>query len=118
MRDKGWKQRSSFPRTSGTASRGEHQDRRVSVAAPGARLEETARRRLDALPLEAVVAQLAALEAGDLLALARHLRPRLVPGEESPAPAVAERMVRMSTEELRELRQRLCERLPPVSAEG
>jgi hypothetical protein len=30
---------------------------------------ETARRRLDALPLEAVVAQLAALEAGALLAL-------------------------------------------------
>ena len=37
-------------------------------------LEETA--RLDALPLEAVVAQLAALEAGELLALTRHLRLR------------------------------------------
>jgi hypothetical protein len=41
-------------------------------------LEETARRRLDALPLAAVVAQLAALEAGELLALARHLRRRSV----------------------------------------
>ena len=59
-------------------------------------LEETARRRLDALALEAVVAQIAALEAKELLALARHLRPRLVPGGESPAPAVAERMVQMS----------------------
>ena len=42
-------------------------------------LEEAARRRLDALPLEAVVTQLAALKAGELLALARHLRPRLAP---------------------------------------
>jgi len=39
-------------------------------------LEETARRRLEALPLAAVVAQIAALEAGELLALARHLRQR------------------------------------------
>ena len=74
-------------------------------------LEETARRRLDALPLEAVVAQLAALEAGELLALARHLRPRLVPGEEPPASAVAERIVQMSAAELRELGQRLRARL-------
>lgn len=41
-------------------------------------LEETA--RLDALPLEAVVAQLAALEAGELLALTR-----------PPAPAAGAR---------------------------
>ena len=63
-------------------------------------LEETARRRLDALPLEAVVAQIAAMEAGELLALARHLRPRLVPSEEPPAAAVAERIVQMTAEEL------------------
>ena len=74
-------------------------------------LEETARRRLDALPLEAVVAQIAAMEAGELPALARHLRPRLVPGEEAPASAVAERIVQMSAEELRELVRRLQERL-------
>ena len=73
-------------------------------------LEETARRRLDALPLEAVVAQVAAMEAGELLALTRHLRPRLVPGEEPPAAAVAERLVQMSAEELRELGRRLQER--------
>ena len=78
-------------------------------------LEETARRRLDALPLAAVVAPIAALEAGELLALARHLRPRLVPGGE--APAIAERLVWMSAEELRELGQRLRERLAPASAE-
>ena len=41
-------------------------------------LEETARRRPDVLPLDAVVAQLAAIEPGELLALARHLRPRLL----------------------------------------
>jgi len=75
----------------------------------GARLEATARRRLDAHPLAAVVAQLAAMEAGELLALARHLRPRLVPGGVSPAPAVAERIVRMSAEELRELGESLRE---------
>ena len=57
------------------------------------------------------MAQRAALEAGELLALARHLRPRLVPGEAPPAAAVAERIVRMSAEELRELGQRLQERL-------
>ena len=56
------------------------------------------------------MAQIAALEVGELLALARHLRPRLVPGEEPPAPAVAERIVQMSAEELRELGQRLRER--------
>jgi antitoxin (DNA-binding transcriptional repressor) of toxin-antitoxin stability system len=65
-----------------------------------------------------VVAQIAALEAGELLALARHLRPRLVPGEEPPAAAVAERIVRMSAAELQELVQRLRERLAPASAEG
>ena len=70
-------------------------------------LEETARRRLDALPLEAVVAQLA-LEAGE----------RLVPGEAAPAPEVAECIVQMDAAKLRELRQRLRERLTPASAEG
>jgi len=68
------------------------------------------RRRLDALVLEAVVAQIAALEAGELLALARHLRPRLVPGEEPPVSAVVERRVRMDAAELRELGRRLQER--------
>ncbi len=75
----------------------------------GVLLEEAARRRLDALPLAAVVAQIAALEAGELLALTRHLRPRLVPGEEPPA--VAERIVRMSAEELQGLARGLRERL-------
>jgi len=81
-------------------------------------LEEAARRRLDALPLEAVVAQLAAMAAGELLALTRHLRPRLVPGEEPPAAAVAERLVQMSAEALQGLVRRLRERLAPASAEG
>jgi hypothetical protein len=81
-------------------------------------LEETARRRLDALPLEAVVAQIVALDAGELLALTRHLRPRLVPSEEPPAAAVAERIVQMSAVELGELRQRLRERLALASAEA
>ena len=57
------------------------------------------------------MAQLAALAAGELLALVRHLRPRLVPDEEPPAPAVAEQIVRMSAAELQELGQRLRERL-------
>jgi hypothetical protein len=74
-------------------------------------LEETARRRLDTLPLEAVVTQIAAMEAGERLALARHLRPRLVPREEPPALVVAEQIVRMSAAELQELGQRLRERL-------
>jgi len=64
------------------------------------------------------VAQLAAMEAGELLALARHVRPRLVPGEEPPAAAVAERIVGMSAAELQELGRRLQERLTPASAEG
>jgi hypothetical protein len=81
-------------------------------------LEETARRRLDALPLEAVVAQIAALEAGELLALTRHLRPRLVPGAEPPAAAVAERIMQMDAQALREPGQRLRARLAPASAEG
>jgi hypothetical protein len=51
------------------------------------------RRRLDALPLEAVVAQVAMLEAGELLALVCHLHLRLVLSEEPPASAVAERLV-------------------------
>ena len=81
-------------------------------------LEEAARRRLDAPPLDAVAAQLAALEAGELLALTRHLRPRLVPGEEPPAPAVAERLVAMSAAELRELGQRLRVQRAPVPAQA
>jgi hypothetical protein len=58
-----------------------------------------------------MVVQIAALEAGELLALTRHLRPRLGPGEEPPAAAVAERLVQMSAPELRELGRRLQERL-------
>ena len=53
------------------------------------------------------MAQLAALAAGELLALVRHLRPRLVPGEEPPAAAMAECIVEMRAEELRELGRRL-----------
>jgi len=68
------------------------------------------RRRLDALPLAAVVAQRAAMEPGELLALARHLRPRLVPGEEPPAAAVVEHIVQMDVTELRDLGRRLQER--------
>ena len=64
------------------------------------------------------MAQLAALEVGELLALTRHLRPRLVPSGEPPAAAVVERIVRMSATELRELVQRLRARLAPASAEG
>lgn len=74
-------------------------------------LEETAQRRLDGLTLNAVVEQLAHLDAAALLALARHLRTRLVPGGDIPTPAVAERIVRMSAAELRELGRRLRERL-------
>jgi hypothetical protein len=81
-------------------------------------LEEAARRRLDTLPLEAVVAPLAALEPGELLALVRHLRPRLVPGEEPPAAAVAERLVQLDAAELRELGRRLQERRAAAAAEG
>jgi hypothetical protein len=62
-----------------------------------------------------VVTPLAALKAGELLALTRHLRPRLVPGEAPPAAAVAARLVAMSAAELRELGRRLRERL---AAEG
>jgi len=72
-------------------------------------LEEAARRRLDALPLEAVVAQIAAMEAGESLALVHHLRPRLVPSEELPTRAVAERLVQLDAAELRELVRRLQE---------
>ena len=78
-------------------------------------LEETARRRLDTLPLEAVVAQIAAMEAGELRALTRHLRPRLVPGGEVPAPKVVERIVQMTAEELQDLGQRLRARLAAES---
>jgi hypothetical protein len=79
-------------------------------------LEEVARRRLDGLTLDAVVEQLAQLDAAALLALARHLRTRLAPGGDIPTPAVAERIVRMSAEELRELGQRLHERLAAAPA--
>jgi len=58
-----------------------------------------------------VAAQVAVLEPGELLALTRHLRPRLVPSEEPPAAAVAERIVRMSAEELQGLVRGLRERL-------
>jgi hypothetical protein len=61
------------------------------------------------------VAQVAAMEAGELLALTRHLRPRLVPSEAPPASAVAERIVQMTAEELQALGQRLRARL---AAEG
>jgi hypothetical protein len=57
-----------------------------------------------------VVEQLAPLGAPALLALVRHLRPRLAPGGDIPTPAVADRIVRMSAAELRELGQRLRER--------
>jgi hypothetical protein len=70
-------------------------------------LEEAARRRLDALALEAVAAQLGAMEASELLALTRHLRPRLVPSEEPPAAAVVERMVQRAAAARRELGRRL-----------
>ena len=96
---------------------GATEPRRACRHRPGL-LEETARRRLDALPLEAVVAQIAALAASELLALTRHLRPRLGPSEEPPAAAVAERIVRLDAEELQELGQRLRARLAPASAEG
>jgi hypothetical protein len=68
--------------------------------------------------LAAVVAPIAARAPGELLALTRHLRPRLVPGEEAPAPEVAERIVQISAEELRELERRLRERLVPASADA
>jgi len=63
------------------------------------------------------VAQIAAMEPGELLARARHLRPRLVPSEEPLASAVAERIVQMDTAALGELGRRLRERLAPASAE-
>ena len=50
------------------------------------------------------------MEAGALLALVRHLRPRLVPGAEPPAAAVAERIVQMDAAARRELGRRLQER--------
>jgi len=65
-----------------------------------------------------VVASLAAMEAGELLALTRHLRPRLVPGAEPPASAGAARIVEMSAEELQGLVRGLRERLAPASAEA
>ena len=74
-------------------------------------LEEVARWRLAGLTLDAVVTQLAQLDAATLLALARHLRSRLVPDGDTPAPEVAELIVRMSAAELGELGQRLRERL-------
>lgn len=58
-----------------------------------------------------MVAPLAALAAGERLALTRHLRPRLVPSEEPPAVAGAARIVPMDAAARRELGRRLCERL-------
>ena len=65
-----------------------------------------------------MAAQIAAMEAGELLALARHLRPRLVPSAEPPAAAVAARLVQLDAAALRELVQRLRARLSlePVQA--
>ena len=60
-----------------------------------------------------MVARIAAMAAGELLALTRHLRTRLTPGGD--APAVAERLVQLDAAELRELGQRLRARL---AAEG
>jgi len=57
------------------------------------------------------VAQIAAMAAGELLALARHRRTRLAPGGEVPAPEVVERMVQLDAAELRDLVRRLRERL-------
>ena len=65
-----------------------------------------------------MAARIAAMEAGELLALTRHLRTWLAPGGEPSAPEVVERLVQMSTEELRELRQRLCARLAPATADA
>jgi len=98
--DKGWKKRSSFPRNQRDGIEGGTPRPARVGGGICTLLEETARRRLDALPLA----------AGELLALTRHLRPRLVPSEE-PAAAVAERIVRMSAAELQELGQRLRARL-------
>ena len=61
------------------------------------------------------MAPIAALAAGERLALARHLRTRLVPDAEPPAPAVAERLVPLAAAELWELGRGLRERL---AAEG
>ena len=111
MSDKGWKKRSSFPRNQRDGIEGGTPRPARVGGGLCALLEETARRRLDALALAAVVAPLAAMEAGELLALTRHLRPRLVPGEEPPAPAVVERIVQMDAAALQELGRRLQERL-------
>jgi hypothetical protein len=73
-------------------------------------LEDAARRRLDTLT-PAAGEQSARMKAGELLALARHLCPRLLPGAEPPASAVVERIVQMDAAALRELGQRLRERL-------
>ena len=110
MSDKGWEKRSSFPRNQRDGIEGGTPRPARVGGGICTLLEETARRRLDALPLEAVAAQIAALEAGELLALARHRRPRLVPSAEPPAAAVAARRVQMSAAELRELGRRLQER--------
>jgi len=56
------------------------------------------------------VAPIAALAAGELLALARHRRPRRGPSEEPPAAAVAARRVQLHAAARRELGQRLQER--------
>jgi len=62
------------------------------------------------------VAQLAAMDAGELLARARHRRPRLVPGAAPPAAAGAEQIMQLDAAELRELVQRLQDRQPLAAA--
>jgi molybdenum-dependent DNA-binding transcriptional regulator ModE len=67
---------------------------------------------------EAFRAQVDAMEAGELLALGRHRRPRLAPDGEVPAAAVAERLVQLDAAELRELGRRLRARLAQASVEA
>ena len=61
--------------------------------------------------LRLVTRVLGLAQVGELRALARHRRPRLVPGEAPPAAAVAERLVQMLAAALRELGQRVREQL-------
>ena len=55
--------------------------------------------------------RLAQMATGELLELTRRLQERLAPGQEPPAPAVAEGIVQMHAEELLELIRHLQERL-------
>jgi hypothetical protein len=72
-------------------------------------VEEAARRRQAALPLVEVAARLAQLPAGELAALARHLRARLAPEPEPTAPEVVEGTMQLRAEELLELARRMRE---------